>query len=85
MEKWASFTRPRPVPKAGRSMEGWVKRQQVRQTQKYMKEKQYARTHTHKRGKRRKRDSLSDLEGYVVQHLSALSILLYTAAREERV
>lgn len=44
-EKWASFTRPRLVPKAGRGMEGWAKRQQVRQTHKYMEEKQ----HTHKR------------------------------------
>lgn len=44
VEKWASFTRPRLVPKAGRGMEGWAKRQQVRQTHKYMKEKQL--THT---------------------------------------
>lgn len=28
--KWASFTRPRLVPKAGRGMESWLKRQQVR-------------------------------------------------------
>lgn len=39
VEKWASFTRPRLVPKAGRAMEGWVKRQQVRQTHKHMEEK----------------------------------------------
>lgn len=43
VEKWASFTRPRLVPKAGRGMEGWVKRQQVRRTHKYRQGKQ----HTH--------------------------------------
>lgn len=37
-EKWASFTRWRLIPKAGRGMVGWVGRQQVRQTHTYMKE-----------------------------------------------
>lgn len=50
-EKWASFTRLRLVPKAGQGMEGWVKRQQVRQTQTH---DGIQHTHTHTRGNSQK-------------------------------
>lgn len=43
MEKRASFTRPGLVPKAGRGMESWLKRQQVR----HKKQGNKNNTHTH--------------------------------------
>lgn len=91
VEKWASFTRPRRVPKAGRGMEGWVKRQQVRQTHKYMKKKQ----HTHWRGNSpqplskvpssAKRKPPCTTLGVMLSNIYQLSIrFLGIAAREER-
>ena len=85
MEKRASFTRPGLVPKAGRGMESWLKRQQVR----HKKQGNKNNTHTHTKGEnsqqahwdepspatRKPPHPPPDLEGYVVRHLSSLSMV----------
>lgn len=90
MEKWASFTRLRLIQKAGRGMAGWVKRQQVRQTHKYMKERQHTLKRKQPTGTlksaffSKERASLCDLGGYVVQHLSTLYMFFFILLPERR-
>lgn len=79
MGKWASFTRPRLVPKAGQAMEGWVKGQQVRQTNKYVRKNKRHKQPTGMHRKAffsREKASLADLEGCLVQYISTVSIVL---------